>query len=94
MSEIHYNFDPNNETLNGVNGNVDSIQGLRNDIHDIFNTLTDVYDGQGAQALQAAHAKVSGMLEEALNNMHNTQRRALDQQADMQALDRLNAASL
>ena len=93
MSEILYNFAANNSSLGDINSSISAIQEVRSDIDSIFQTLMSVYEGQGAEALNQAHVKVSGMLDEALNNTANTQKQAQDQQDAMQALDRANAAS-
>lgn len=93
MSEILYNFAQNNASLEDVSGNINAIQEVRGDIDTIFNTLASVYEGEGAVALNAAHIKVSQMMDEALNNVAHTQQQALDQQSAMQAMDRANAAA-
>jgi hypothetical protein len=93
MSEILYNFAANNTSLDDIHGNIQGIQEVRANIDSIFNTLTSVYEGEGAQALQQAHQKVSTMLDDALNQSTNTQKLAQDQQDAMQALDRANAAA-
>ena len=93
MSEILYNFNQNFTSLEDVKGGVDAIQAVRADIADIFNTLATVYEGEGAVALNQAHIKVSEMMDEALNNVANTQAQAMDQQAAMQATDRANASA-
>jgi hypothetical protein len=93
MSEILYNFGQNFTSLEDVGGNVQAIQSVRADIATIFNTLATVYEGEGSAALNQAHIKVSTMMDEALNNVANTQKQAMDQQAAMQAMDRANAAA-
>jgi uncharacterized protein YukE len=93
MSEILYNFAQNNASLEDVSGNIRAIQDVRADIDSIFNTLASVYEGEGAVALNQAHIKVSGMMDEALNNVANTQQQAMDQQSAMQAMDRANASA-
>jgi hypothetical protein len=93
MSEILYNFGQNFTSLEDVSGNVQAIQEVRADIATIFNTLATVYEGEGSIALNQAHVKVSEMMDEALNNVANTQAQAMDQQAAMQAMDRANASS-
>lgn len=93
MSEILYNFGQNNASLEDINGQIQAIQEVRADIEGIFQVLATVYEGEGSMALNAAHQKLNGMLDEALNNTANTQQQALDQQAAMQAMDRANAAA-
>lgn len=93
MSEILYNFAQNNASLEDVGSSVQAIQDVRADISSIFNTLATVYEGEGSVALNQAHIKVSGMMDEALNNVARTQQQAMDQQAAMQAMDRANAGS-
>jgi hypothetical protein len=93
MSEILYNFGHNVTSLEDIGSSVQAIQEVRGDIATIFTTLATVYDGEGAVALNQAHVKVSQMMDEALNNVANTQQQALDQQAAMQAMDRANAGS-
>ena len=93
MNEILYNFGQNFTSLEDVGGNVQAIQSVRADIATIFNTLATVYEGEGSTALNQAHIKVSGMMDEALNNVANTQQQAMDQQSAMQAMDRANAAA-
>jgi ElaB/YqjD/DUF883 family membrane-anchored ribosome-binding protein len=92
MTEIHYNFGQNFASLEDVSGGVQAIQEVRADIATIFNTLATVYEGEGSLALNQAQIKVSEMMDEALNNVANTQGQAMDQQAAMQAMDRANAA--
>jgi uncharacterized protein YukE len=93
MSEILYNFAQNNASLDDVNSNIQGIQEVRGDIDSIFNTLASVYEGEGAQALNQAHLRVSQMMDDALNTTAHTQQQALDQQSAMQAMDRANAGS-
>jgi uncharacterized protein YukE len=93
MSEILYNFGANAASLQDISGSVNAIQEVRADIEGIFNTLAEVYEGDGAVALNQAHVKVSQMMDEALNNVANTQRQAQDQQDAMQAMDRANASA-
>jgi uncharacterized protein YukE len=93
MSEIHYNFGQNFASLEDVSGNVQAIQSVRADIASIFNTLATVYEGEGSVALNQAQIKVSEMMDEALNNVANTQAQAMDQQSAMQAMDRANASA-
>jgi hypothetical protein len=93
MSEILYNFGQNFASLDDVSGHVQTIQAIRGDIATIFNTLATVYEGEGSIALNQAQVKVSEMMDEALNNVANTQEQARDQQAAMQAMDRANASS-
>jgi uncharacterized protein YukE len=93
MSEILYNFGSNAASLQDVSGAVTAIQEVRSDIEAIFNTLATVYEGEGSVALNQAHVKVSQMMDEALNNVANTQGQAQDQQDAMQAMDRANAAA-
>jgi hypothetical protein len=93
MSEILYNFGQNITSLEDVGSAVQAIQEVRADIGTIFTTLATVYDGEGSVALNQAHVKVSEMMDEALNNVANTQAQAMDQQAAMQAMDRANASA-
>lgn len=92
MSDILYNFAANNSSLDDVNSNLSAIQEARSDIDNVFNVLATVYEGDGANAMNQAHQKVSAMLDDALNDAANTQKFAQDQQDAMQALDRANAA--
>ncbi|MBB5167579.1 hypothetical protein [Mycobacterium sp. AZCC_0083] len=93
MSEILYNFGANHASIGDVQGALNGIQEARADIDNVFKALMTVYEGQGAQALDAAHAKLSAMLDDAVNNAANTQRSAADQQEAMQAMDRANASA-
>jgi uncharacterized protein YukE len=92
MTEILYNFAANNSALTDITGYIQAIGQTREDIDGIFNTLSTVYEGEGAAALNVARTKVSTMLEEVLNDIHRSQQQAQDQQDAMQALDRANAA--
>jgi len=91
---IRYDFGANAGSLSDINGMLGQIQDVRQDISSIFTTLMSVYEGDGAAALSAAHVKIDGMLDEAINTTVNTQKQAQYQQDAMQALDRANAASL
>jgi uncharacterized protein YukE len=93
MNEILYNFGQNFASLEDVSGSVQAIQSVRADIATIFNTLATVYEGEGSVALNQAQIKVSEMMDEALNNVANTQAQAMDQQSAMQAMDRANASA-
>lgn len=93
MTDINYNFAANASSLEDVNSRIQDIQDVRSDIAGIFQALASAYEGDGAQALQAAHQKVDSMLEEALNTTANTQHQAQLQQEAMQALDRANASA-
>lgn len=50
-----------------------------------------MYTGDGAAALDQARIEVNNMMEEALNNVANTQKQAIDQQDAMHAMDRANS---
>jgi uncharacterized protein YukE len=90
---ILYNFGANAGSLDDITGITNAIQEVRGDIQTIFTTLAEVYEGEGAVALNQAHLEVNNMLEEALNTTVNTQKQAQDQQDAMQAMDRANAAA-
>jgi ElaB/YqjD/DUF883 family membrane-anchored ribosome-binding protein len=90
---ILYNFGANAGHLEDITGMTNAIQDVREDIQTIFTTLAEVYEGEGALALNQAHQEVNNMLEEALNTTVNTQKQAQDQQDAMQAMDRANAAA-
>jgi uncharacterized protein YukE len=90
---ILYNFGANAGSLTDINGMLNNIQEVRQDIGSIFTTLMSVYEGEGATALSAAHQRIDGMLDEAVNTTVNTQKQAQDQQDAMQSLDRANAAA-
>lgn len=91
MTEINYDFGANASSLDDVNARIQDIHDVRSDIASLFQTLASVYEGDGAQALQAAHQRIDSMLEESLNNTTNTQHQAQLQQDAIQALDRANA---
>ena len=90
---ILYNFGANAGHLEDITGMTNAIQEVREDIHTIFTTLAEVYEGDGATALNQAHQEVNNMLDEALNTVVNTQKQAQDQQDAMQAMDKANAAA-
>jgi uncharacterized protein YukE len=92
MSEILYNFHANNASLDDINGHVGAIQEVRSDITNLFNVLATVYEGDASTALTGAQRNLDNMLDDVLNNVTITQQQAAEQQAYMQALDKLNAA--
>ena len=91
--QILYNFGANAGHLEDITGMAQAIQEVRGDIQTIFQTLAQVYEGEGAIALNQAHQEVNTMLDETLNTSVNTQKQAQDQQDAMQAMDRANAGS-
>jgi polyphosphate kinase len=92
MSDILYNFAQNHASLDDINGHLNAIQSVREDINSIFNTLSTVYEGEGRDQLLRAQQEVSNMLDEAVNNSLNVQKQAGDQQDAMRAMDLANAA--
>ena len=90
---ILYNFGANNASLDDVTSLVGGIQEVRSDINNLFSVLGTVYEGSGATALQQAHHNLDSMLDDALQNMAQTQQQAQDQQAAMQALDNQQASA-
>jgi flagellar hook-basal body complex protein FliE len=92
MSDILYNFGSNAASIQDIQKSISDINEVSNDIDTLFSAVRSVYDGEGATAMDAAHQKVSAMLQDALHDANNTQQFAQDQQDAMQALDRANAA--
>jgi len=90
---ILYNFAANASSLDDINGHINAIQEVKNDIDNLFTSLLSVYEGEGATELKVVQTKISAMLEDSLNDATNTQQLAQDQQDAMQALDRANAAA-
>jgi hypothetical protein len=89
---ILYNYGSTGASLDQINKAIADIHEARTDIDNLFTALGEVYEGDGATAMNAAHQKVSAMLDDALNDATNTQKLAQDQQEAMQAVDRANAA--
>ena len=81
MSEtIVYNYGANFDSLDAIKAALNDAQELRGDVHTVFNSLADVYQGQAADALQAHHLHVSGKLDQLILDMQVTQQQAVDRQ--------------
>jgi uncharacterized protein YukE len=78
---IFYNYGANYDALDGIKANINDAIAFREDVHKVFNTLTDVYQGQAADALQAAHLQCSQQMDGAISDLQATQAQGVDRQA-------------
>ena len=84
---IHYNYGANYDALDGIKAALNDAEALRGDVQTVFNALADVYQGEAAIALQAAHQQVSLQLDQLILDMRATQMQAVDRQALTAAQD-------
>jgi hypothetical protein len=78
---IYYNYGANYDQLDGIRANINDSIAFREDVHKVFNTLTDVYTGEAANALQAAHLQSSQQMDGAISDLQATHQQAVDRQA-------------
>jgi uncharacterized protein YukE len=78
---IYYNYGANYDALDGIRANINDAVAFREDVHKVFNTLADVYQGQAADALQAAHLQCSQRMDGAIGDLQATQGQAVERQA-------------
>jgi uncharacterized protein YukE len=78
---IYYNYGANYDQLDGIKANLNDAISLREEVHKVFNALADVYQGEAANALQAAHVQVSQQMDQHINDIQGTHAQAVDRQA-------------
>jgi hypothetical protein len=93
MSEILYNFAANHSSIDDNQGDLSGITGIHDEINTLFTVLKSVYEGQGADALEAKRIQISQTLDDAVQHATTTEHLARDQQDAMSALDKANAAA-
>jgi uncharacterized protein YukE len=79
--QIYYNYGANYDQLDAIKGALNDATALREDVHKVFNALADVYQGEAATALQAAHQQSSQQMDSVINDIQATQQQAVDRQA-------------
>jgi uncharacterized protein YukE len=89
---ILYNFEANNGSLDDINAHMADIHSAKSDIAHVFNLLGQVYEGEGADALQHHHGVIQARLEDHMTERQQTHSNASNQQELMQQIDRSNAS--
>jgi uncharacterized protein YukE len=89
---IFYDFAANDGHLHDIGTHMDGINSAKEDIAHVFNALGEVYEGEGAEALQNHHLHIHNALDDHMSNRLAVHRNAGEQQETMQALDRTQAA--
>jgi uncharacterized protein YukE len=84
---ILYNYGQNYDFLDGIKSNINDATALREDVHKVFNALTDVYTGEAATGLQAAHAQCSQTMDGVISDMTATHAQGVERQATTAAQD-------
>jgi hypothetical protein len=84
---IFYNYGANYDHLDGIKANLNDAIALREDVHKVFNALADVYQGEAANSLQAAHLQVSRQMDGTISDIQGTHQQAVDRQATTAAQD-------
>jgi hypothetical protein len=91
-STIKYDFNQNHQFLDTLNNGLNDAMALQAEVNNVFKILYSVYEGDGALALQAAHQNIADLMDMAVSDMADVNRRAREQQETMAAMDRANAA--
>ncbi len=91
---LYYNFANNYASLDDIVSIQNAFQEIRDDIHQVFNVLGTVYEGEAADVLQQLHTGFSTEMEETLANIAITSKQANEQQQLIQQIDIGNANSL
>jgi uncharacterized protein YukE len=91
MDEIFYNYGSNFAHLDDINGCINHAEGIREDLHKGFAALGDVYQGEAAGALQAAHQHCSGQMDGHICDMRSTHSHGVDRQCLTQQQDHQGA---
>ena len=89
---ILYDFAANDGHLQDISAHMEGINSAKDDIAQVFNALGEVYEGEGAAALQNHHLQIHTALDDHMTNRLAVHRAAGEQQETMQALDRSQAA--
>jgi uncharacterized protein YukE len=84
---ILYNYGANYDALDGIKANINDATSFREDVHKVFNALTDVYTGDAANALQAGHQQVSQQMDGAICDLQATHGQAVERQATTASQD-------
>lgn len=78
--QIYYNYGANYDQLDGINQNINDAIAFREDVHKVFNALTPLYEGEAANALQAAHQQCSQRMDAQISDLQAVHSQAVDRQ--------------
>lgn len=87
MSEILYQYGSNYQALDDIGHALNNVEHLRGDVAQVFGALNDVYTGEAANALQAAHQRLSQQLDQLILDMQGHKNVGVQHQIDTAALD-------
>ncbi|MGE2817436.1 hypothetical protein ACQI5H_20160 [Mycobacterium heidelbergense] len=73
--------------LDQIKRALNDAEQLRGDVAKVFASLDDVYTGDAAAALHAAHQQISQQLDQLILDMVSVQGQGVQQQIDTAALD-------
>jgi uncharacterized protein YukE len=79
--------------LDDISSQNQTLHMIREDIESAINSLHNVYTGQSAHALDASHAQIESLLEDAQDQLNRLQQAAVEQHDAMHALDSRGAAA-
>jgi uncharacterized protein YukE len=87
MSDIYYQYGSNHQALDEIGQALNNVEHLRGDVAQVFGALNDVYTGEAANALQAAHRQLSQQLDQLVLDMQGHKNVGVDHQINTAALD-------
>jgi hypothetical protein len=84
---IYYNYGANYAQLDGIKASLNDAETLRGDVQTVFNALGEIYMGEAATALQAAHVQISQLMDQLILDMQAVHAQAVERQATTAQLD-------
>jgi uncharacterized protein YukE len=84
---IYYDYGANLGTLDTLKAAINDAEHLRQDVHQVFNALVDVYHGQAADALQQTQTSVSQQMDQVIMDIRGLLQQAVERQYITQAQD-------
>jgi uncharacterized protein YukE len=85
--QIYYNYGANYDQLDGINANINDAIALREDVHKVFSALAPLYEGEAANALQAAHQQCSQQMDGVIGDLQATHQQGVERQGLTAAQD-------
>jgi WXG100 family type VII secretion target len=92
MSDILYDFQTIEAAITDIQRQIDAAEAVQEDVRNIFNNLTTVYEGHAAHALHTKSGQVDNLMGEVLADLKTSQKEAEHQAELMHHLDQHNAA--
>jgi ATP-dependent Clp protease adapter protein ClpS len=91
---ILYGYSSNFAALDALKSVCNDAETLREDVQQVFQALTGVYQGQAADALQQVHMQISGQMDQVILDIQALLQQAVERQYITAQQDQQLAAGL